>query len=381
MRKKVLILILLSLIIFLVGCWNYTEMKDRTFVVGTAIDLADNDLIEVTTQLLKPHEIGVPAAGEPAPDVNPIWVVSSQGETIFDAIRNFVRQAGRRLFWQYNNLIVVGEEAARAGMLPLLELFIRDHELRLGQRVVITRGDAKDIIGATHDLERIPSMAIVDMLREQEAMGGIIDVDLFDFLEQYNSRAGAPVVGVVELMNGEQLHIEGGAVFKKDRLQGFLDKRETRGYNWVVDGIGSTIMVLEWEDERKLSIEIQRSESSVEPVFRDGRLVMEVEIETEGGLAEQHTPADLTRLDRWFLVEEKLVRNIENEIEDTIELAQREFEADIFGFADEVYRKYPEEWRRMEGDWEDEFATLEVEVDVEAKIRRTFVTRTFPSLD
>ncbi|WP_408954961.1 Ger(x)C family spore germination protein [Natroniella sp. ANB-PHB2] len=381
MKKKALILTLLSLVIFLVGCWNYTEMKDRTFVVGTAIDLAPNDLIEVTTQLLKPHEIGVPAAGEPAPDADPIWIISSQGETIFDAIRNFVRQAGRLLFWQYNNVIVVGEEVARAGMLSLLELFIRDHELRLGQRVIITRGVAKDIVGARHELERIPSMAIVDMLKEQETLGGIVDVDLFDFLEQYNSRAGAPVVGVVELMNGEQLHVEGAAVFKKDRLEGFLDKRETRGYNWVVDGIGSTVMVLAWEDDQKLSIEIMRAESSIEPVFRDGRLIMEVEVETEGVLAEQHTPADLTRLDRWFLLEEKLARNIENEMENIIELAQQEFEADIFGFADEIYRKYPEEWRKIEDDWEDKFSVLEAEVTVDAKIRRTYVTRTFPDLD
>ncbi|MCK8828482.1 Ger(x)C family spore germination protein [Natroniella acetigena] len=381
MKKKVLVLVLISSVIFLVGCWNYIEMKDRTFVVGVGVDLVEDDLIEVTTQLLKPHEIGVPAAGEPTPDADPVWILSSQGETVFDAVRNFVRQAGRKLFWQYNNVVVFSEEVAREGILPFLDFFVREHELRLGQKLVISKGEAGDIVGAKHGLERIPSMAIVDMLEEEEAMGGIVNVDLFDFLEEVNSKAGAPVVGTVENLEGARLDVEGGAVFKGDQLQGFLDKRETRGRNWVVGRVVSAIIVLEWEEDQKLSVEILRTNSSIEPEFRDGRLVIKVEIETEGNLGEQQTAVDFTKLDRWYSLEKKLVNSIENEIKDIIELAQQEFRADIFGFADEVYRKYPQEWRRIEDEWEDEFASLEVVVDVEAKIRRPFIIRTFPSLD
>ncbi|MGF7186370.1 Ger(x)C family germination protein [Desulfitispora alkaliphila] len=134
-RKKHIILVLLITLIFITGCWNRVELSERALVMGTGIDKGEEGTVKVTIQVLQPIKKGVPAAGIGGDgSENAVWVVTSTGETLFDAARNFVKQSGRTLFWQYNEIIVIGEEAAREGILPLLDFFVRDHELRLNQQ-------------------------------------------------------------------------------------------------------------------------------------------------------------------------------------------------------------------------------------------------------
>ena len=44
--------------------------------------------------------------------------------------------------------------------------------------------------------------------------------------------------------------------------------------------------------------------------------------------------------------------------------------ADIVSFSEEFYRKYPKEWQKNENHWDELFSEMEVNVNVEAHIRR-----------
>ena len=44
--------------------------------------------------------------------------------------------------------------------------------------------------------------------------------------------------------------------------------------------------------------------------------------------------------------------------------------ADIVGFAEEFYRKYPKQWKKIENRWDELFSEVEVNINVEAHIRR-----------
>ena len=43
--------------------------------------------------------------------------------------------------------------------------------------------------------------------------------------------------------------------------------------------------------------------------------------------------------------------------------------ADIVGFSEEFYRKYPKEWQKNENHWDELFSEMEVNINVEAHIR------------
>lgn len=69
-------------------------------------------------------------------------------------------------------------------------------------------------------------------------------------------------------------------------------------------------------------------------------------------------------------LEERQKAAIEDEIMAAVFKAQ-ELNADIFGFGEAVRRKYPKQWKQLEDKWDEIFPTLEVNMVVDAKIRRT----------
>jgi len=50
---------------------------------------------------------------------------------------------------------------------------------------------------------------------------------------------------------------------------------------------------------------------------------------------------------------------------------QQEYSSDIFGFGVEVHKYHPQYWKKVKKNWDDIFSTLPVELQVDAKIRRT----------
>ncbi|MGF7186266.1 spore germination protein KC [Desulfitispora alkaliphila] len=397
-KKKHIICVLLITFIFITGCWNKVELSERALVMGTGIDKGEDGTVKVTIQVLQPIKKGIPAAGigGEATD-NAVWVTTSTGETLFDAVRNFGMQSGRKLFFQYNEIIVIGEEVAREGILPLLDFFARDHELRLNQQVLIAEGEAVDVLNATHQLEIVPANAIRDLAMGKDAIGTTVSVTLFDLTGMLANKSTSPVATRIELFestesegneeteqNGEgeqtnkKLRVTGAAVFREDKLVGFFDKPETRGLNWILGEVVQGIIVASspLNPQEKVSIEIIRAGGTITPEFKDGDFSITVMVDMEGTLGEQQSRVNLTEEQRWTSLEKRTEAVIENEIKAALEKAQKEYKTDIFGFGDAIYRNYPTQWREIEDNWEEVFSQMDVNIEVNAKLRRSGITRT-----
>ncbi|MGE5404426.1 MAG: hypothetical protein ACM3PP_05760, partial [Candidatus Saccharibacteria bacterium] len=56
--------------------------------------------------------------------------------------------SSRRIMWAHNNVVIIGESLARQGIIPVVDYFTHQPELRMKAEVVISRGDARDYITA-----------------------------------------------------------------------------------------------------------------------------------------------------------------------------------------------------------------------------------------
>jgi spore germination protein KC len=61
---------------------------------------------------------------------------------------------------------------------------------------------------------------------------------------------------------------------------------------------------------------------------------------------------------------------IANEIKLAMNVAQKKFDADIFGFGEMIHRDYPKEWTYIEGQWNDIFPHLNIEIKVISSLKR-----------
>jgi spore germination protein KC len=120
-RIKKAIFCILS-IFYLAGCWDIREINEIGFVMAAGVDKAkDSDKFVVTVQLANPKPIaaekGKAAQGEP------IWVLSAEGRTIFEAVRELSLVSSRRIVWGHNYIVIIGQSLAENNIGPVIDFF------------------------------------------------------------------------------------------------------------------------------------------------------------------------------------------------------------------------------------------------------------------
>ncbi|MDD4753993.1 MAG: Ger(x)C family spore germination C-terminal domain-containing protein, partial [Desulfitobacteriaceae bacterium] len=124
----------------------------------------------------------------------------------------------------------------------------------------------------------------------------------------------------------------------------------------------------------KVSLEIIRSSAKIIPEIKNGILHIKIKIKEEGNLGDQMAPEDLTDPILFSSLEKRQAEAIKKEVLSAWEKA-RQYNTDIFGFGEAVYKKYPKEWKEIEDKWDDYFPQIKVSLEVvEANLRRSGMT-------
>ncbi|HEY8344870.1 MAG TPA: Ger(x)C family spore germination protein, partial [Bacillota bacterium] len=322
--------------------------------------------------VIKPTQVQTPhgGGGGGGEGEEAVWVVKSKAETVFKGVRGFLFESSRRLYFPHNQIIVVGKDAAREGVGPLLDFFTRDAEPRLSEWFLVAEGEAAEVLQAKAGLEKIPALAISRLLNNYTGTSEIGRSNLLGFLTRLLSKTTAPYAPLIKVEGeGAELkyRISGTAVFRKDKYIGELNKRETRGLLWLLGEVQDGIVTMDYGGG-KVDVELIKSACRIRPEMKDGSIRMQVEIRAEGNLGANLAPVDFSVTERTRDLNSKLATAIKGEVEASLEKA-RTLQADLFAFGEAVQRKYPKEWRELEKKWTEIFPLLEVEIDVRTNLR------------
>ncbi|SKA01274.1 Ger(x)C family spore germination protein [Selenihalanaerobacter shriftii] len=390
-QKFLLITIIIILLTTISGCYDRTEIDQLGLVAATGIDQAkDKDKLKLTAQIIKPSQIKAQGA-KGASGTKAYWTVSATGYTVFDAIRNLTEQTGRKLFWAHNIAIIFGEEFAREGINKSLDLFNRDPELRRRSWILVAKGvEAKEILETETELEKIPAVGIDLLMKSKSISGKVFSADVQQFIPRLTSQDVSPVATPIELVAKENLRkeekeaketgakkpkkrmrVNGAAVFKDDKLVAWFGERATRGLLWIRGDVQSGSIIVNCPDdkEKKISLEIIGASRELIPKIVNGEPQIDIEISEEGNLADKQCPENLVTLEKIEMLEDRQAAAIRNEIELAIKRSQ-ELNNDILGFSKAFYRELPQEWKKMQDDWDEIFPSLKVNIKVTAQIRR-----------
>lgn len=377
MKKYISLISCVILLIMLPGCWNRRELNTLAIVQAVGIDRTEDGQFNVSIQILIPSAIKS-STSEKAGGSKGVWVVTSKGETLFDALRNASMQTDRKTYYSYNMVYVLSEEIAREGIGDVLDLWTRDPEPRLTPYFFISKRKAEDIIKGEHEQVKIPGQAIEELAKLTFANSKIPKIQLIDLLKNLASKTNDSIIPGIVLVQGNAetsknlVKLEGTAILKRDKLIGWFDARETRGVLWILGEVKSGIIVVPTpgDETKKSGIEIIKATSRIVPEKVDGNLVLTVNVLAEGNLGEQMSNADLVKPEPFKELEEKMASEIEEEIRSAVVKAQK-WDVDIFKFGTEVHRQFPKEWPELEKHWHEEFQKLQVNIVVDAKLRRS----------
>lgn len=168
------------------------------------------------------------------------------------------------------------------------------------------------------------------------------------------------------------VQVSGDAVFKDDKMIGFLSGDQMKYVNFVLNKIGSALIVVgETPASQDISLEILSSSTRLEPVMRDGIPSMDIKIRTNAAFAEQDGTRDVLKNGGIKKMESISESAIRGRVESVIASVQQDYGSDIFGFGSKFAGDKPGDWQKLKPDWAFWFRRLKCNVSVTVTITNT----------
>ncbi|UOF88823.1 Ger(x)C family spore germination protein [Fodinisporobacter ferrooxydans] len=384
-RNWMLFLICFILSFTLAGCWNRRELNQIGIVSAMGIDKLGNQYL-VTIQFVNPGEVATQKGGA---NRAAITTYQDQGSTIEQAIRRMSTIAPRKSYYSHLQMLIIGEELAKNGVGKTLDFLSRDHELRTDFYIAVAKSQrAEDILNILTPVEKIPSQNLFSKLENSDkvwAATGTIKLD--EMMSNLMSKGKEPVLTGIQVIGnqsigGTQKNVQFAnppaklkythmAVFRRDKLIGWLNEKESIGYNWTQSGhTHSTVFNVPAPKHALIGVEIVRTKTQTKGMIKHGKPQFDIDIQAEGNIGEVQSDVDMTKTKTIEDIQKKAEQDIVDKVERAIKKAKA-YKADIFGFGEVIHRTDPKTWKQIKNHWEkQEFAKAAVTVHANVKIRR-----------
>lgn len=381
----------------LVGCWGGLEIDQLAFVNAMGVDKDENGL-KLTVHIIVAGNGGGEDGG--GGGSAPVWVTYVRGNSLSEALFNLSGNVSKRLFFAHTNVVILGEEFAREGINEVIDWLSRERQVRDGVRLAVARGTAEDILMIEPKITQLPGEHLNEVLHFGVETGLVPRSQLLDVRiamanqprmqiwlpavqpqpkEESGGGSGGenPAEGTQDSKGEEKekpdaMELAGSAVFRGDRLVGFLDMYETRGIAWLTGDISNTLLAVN-RQEGQVTQRVQFAKVVYNATQGNETPGLKTKISQDGALEawplQMHgiTPTILAQL------EDILVQAMESEIRGALHKLQKEFNADCAGLGEQLRRVNNAMFESV--DWNESFSELVVELDIEASFRRIGLTK------
>lgn len=349
--------------LLLCGCWNSIELNEVIMVMGAGFDKTEQGF-ELSVEVLKSS--GGSTAGE---SQNEGMVLSIEGQTFFECVRNLIRKSKRRLYFTHTNIWVVSERLARDNFTDVLDTLRRDQMPRLNSLLLITSESPKDILATSTVTEDLTS---VEMAESMEATGFTSQFQPMEIKRVFEMLSGPVPTTYIPIIRTNQsdeeviTEVNGVALIKNNRMVGRLNVSETKGLLYLRGEGGVGAITTELKQGQKVSIEGRGEKVKIVPTLQGKQLTVNINIDVQGELSE--VPNDISVNDNQIReMEQVLMENGKEKMEKSIKKLQ-ELKVDVLDFGNHVHRKYPKQWHVIKDEWDDIFANALVKLDVNCSI-------------
>jgi spore germination protein KC len=368
MKKIAAIISVLLIIPLLTGCWDYREVDKMAIVVGFAVDKGTEHEYRVTYEIVDLSQMQAEGTVKSV-------IVESEGDTFLEAARNAISKNFPRLYSGHTVCIIISKEIASEGILELVDYICRDAETRLSIHLFVSREEtAGELLQVKPLGSELLSVEINSILMEQKHLAKAIALQTYEFINCVLCEGKSCVMTALCIeKNAEEevVKICGSGIFKEEKLLGFIGEEETKALSFILDKVEGGVIVAKTgsgEDEDRFSLEILSNSTKIKPVLKDEKLSIEIDVETEVRLDEHFSKEDFENEKGLEELSKIAEEQMKTEMETLINQIKTEFGSDVFGFGNCVYRDYPEQWKKIKDNWDEEFKNIEVKIKPKIKI-------------
>ena len=360
------LLIILTFILFLTGCWNYRELNDYAIATGMAIDYEDGE-----------YEVSLLFAnGSNKEDEDTqVTVTKEKGKTIYEAIKNISLSMPKEIYISHLSVIVFSEDMAINGLTPALDFLLRDPQSHQNFYLIVAKDTkAKDTLTILTPLADYPSQNITANIKITEKLQGRITNASFNkFVSKILQKGSNPISNSIIIVGNEEdgtkkeeqensvasayTKLDTLGLFKSDKLVGWTTMEESIGINMLLGDVEVLYLDLPCNND---NLVITSTSYKVKNNVEKDKIT--VNISANGMINEVGCSVNLEDPKNIREYEQKAEEKMKEYTNMAINKAKN-LKTDIFGYGNMIYKKYPNYFNSI-NDWDEVFPNLKIDINV-----------------
>lgn len=150
----------------------------------------------------------------------------------------------------------------------------------------------------------------------------------------------------------------GYAIFKNNKLVGYLNNKESINYNILTNNIKNTIITYECSKNKYLAVEITDSNSSIKTKNNK----VSININLKGNINESHCNIDITKNKNIKKISHEIEEKLNKEITNDILNVRDNYHTDIYKFKDIIYKHDYSYYQKIKNNYDEAYQNLDISV-------------------
>lgn len=371
MIKKILPILI---ILLLTGCYDHKELNTIAIMTATEVNKIDNEYV-INTQVINPQ-----SSDKTVNVGSPFYIYEGRGITLHEAYRNIKMQSSRFLYPNHMQILIVNEKLAKDDISRIIDFYLRIPDTRTEFNVLI--GKNENILSITTPIDDISATSILETMKTNNKYLGITNFVTFNEFANMdlnkNLEIILPSVEAINyteksenITNTENTKIKSLynlgtlAVFKDNHLLGYLTKDESITYNLIKNKADAILITKECEKDKYMTVEATEIKSDISTKDKE----INIKIEMSGNINETMCNIKLNEEKNIKKIEKELNEYIENNIKTNINNIRKNYNSDVFGFLDLIYKTDYDTYKEIKDKWyESEFQNIKINIKASINI-------------
>lgn len=373
--KKILIII--SFLLCLTGCYNYKELNDYAIATGMSIDL-NNEGYEVSFLISNSPKSNISSSH----DYRTV-IYSGSGKTIYECIKKIGMISPKELYIGHLSIILISEDVAKKGINESIDFLLQEPRSKKNFYIALTKDNkAKDVLAITSPLTDFPSQNLSSNLKTTSQLQGAIiatdfnkllyntvnfgtDIYLSGFKIKGDKKDGSNQENIESNNPKAYVELTPLALFKNNKLISWTTFNESKGINIINDNINNAYFTIKY---KKGYVVVETDKLKTNLIIKKNK---DVYIKTTGKASINEITCNID------LKDQKELKKIEKKIEEKIKKLElkainitKKYNSDVFATELKYYRNYQKEYNKIKN-WKDIYKDINFNTNVDIKLNAT----------
>ncbi|MGY0374817.1 Ger(x)C family spore germination protein [Clostridium sp. JNZ J1-5] len=358
-HRLLIILILSSL---LTGCWDYQDVNKRNIRLSVGLDKTEDgfDFNGESASLIA----GAEKSGEKI-QIPVTYYYTASGRSLEEVKEKLDESAPQEDFSGAMRVVVLGKNYAEDGIEPYINRVNHLTYLRKSLLIVVSREAPKQLFQrqVTNDISI--GYAIEDTIRQLNENGQCIYKTAQDVQTDIQNKDIGYILPYVGIENNT-IEFLGFVIMKENKMIGIISNEKSFGFLYLLLNKATDMKTISdvGNKENIYSVRTKLKKRKIKTNYNDKKINIDIDLKLVLQLQYQY---QTKALNEGIIRElkDKVAKEVEKEVLYAVNLSQKEYKSDVFGFAKYFKAQNPKAYKEI--NWKEEYPKATINLNIETK--------------